>query len=507
MIELVAAKEDCVSVRYNGRWLYHPQRPLEHARRKAERVSFYPNTLYIIVSPVLWYGADHIRNNLPAGSSVIALELENDLRELALKNIPDGLDIPLYAEDVLRHIDYSSYRRVIPVYLSSAHSLNRERYDKLLSHILSEIERFWRNKLTLIRLGHRYVRNIFSNIGLSEPVYTLPYTKNPVIVAAAGPSLEKSMLFIKKYRTKVFLTAVDTAAPVLIKHDIVPDLIIILESQIVNSFDFVGVPRDIPVLFDMSANPSTTKLFSGRKHAVVSNFAPTSLITRLKESFSLPVLPALASVGSFATYLASLMTDNIIILAGLDFYFYRGLSHARGSLFHYYILEKSSRLNPWPFLWERKLISTGMTDLYTSTHLSSFSSQIEEINTISGGRIFSVIESPLMPSVRGVDDGLFPYLPDTSIGYKVLQNWSISRRIDFLKQEKVFINIFLSALKEDKNIDADCFPEIDYIKYILPGQSVDLNNRGTRGIAISAAMEFLRRIDASVTYLKRLSDT
>ena len=51
-------------------------------------------------------------------------------------------------------------------------------------------------------------------------------TELPVVICASGPSLEQSISIIKQYRNKVFILCLSSALSVLIKHSIIPDLLL-----------------------------------------------------------------------------------------------------------------------------------------------------------------------------------------------------------------------------------------------------------------------------------------
>lgn len=82
----------------------------------------------------------------------------------------------------------------------------------------------------------------------------------PMVLAAAGPSLQKNMEFLKKYREQIFIGAVGTALTPLRNNEIVPDFFMWTDSLESLSAQFARIPESvqkvIPLFYLSTVMPS-----------------------------------------------------------------------------------------------------------------------------------------------------------------------------------------------------------------------------------------------------------
>ncbi len=353
------------SVLYNKRQLYNPKEPEPRAVLRAEQVQLQEDTLYIINSPLLFYGVSKITSKLPSGSHIICFELSQDLYKLSKNNIPDNilqLDSISFINstnkddiyDKIKKLGIWNFRRVRAINLSGGYALNSIEYKSILEHIDNNIQEYWKNRMTLVHMAPLWIKNIFINLSKlykekNIPTFTtFPKTDCPIIVAGAGESLENSISFIKKNRSNFKIIAVDTAVSVLLENEIEPDYIVAVDAQIYNLYDFYNVKdKNIPLFFDITGYPGILSILKSNVTTFISNFANTKLLDRLEKYKLLPKrLPALGSVGITALYIALETSSNYVFFTGLDFSYKIGKSHSNGSPRHFSELITSNRLNP-----------------------------------------------------------------------------------------------------------------------------------------------------------------
>jgi hypothetical protein len=172
-----------------------------------------------------------------------------------------------------------------------------------------------------------------------------------VVVCGAGPSLDSALPVIKSERGRVCLMAVDTALPTLAAAGITPDLVVAIEGQVVNIYDFLPVAaREYTLLADISSAPSVVGIHEGSPVSwLCSRFADIELLDRVEAAgFALTALPPLGSVGVAAVALAGRITSGPVLLTGLDFAVPPGVGHARSSAPHLRRLLAQSRTAPGP---------------------------------------------------------------------------------------------------------------------------------------------------------------
>ncbi len=124
--------------------------------------------------------------------------------------------------------------------------------------------------------GKLWNSNILNNVKLAEktqPVSLYQLTQNQLektaVVVAAGPTLDKTINIISKpdYKYQFYIIATDTAAQILVKQNIIPDVIISIDGQSVSYNHFVKAfsdktleEKDRPVYaFDLCANNSAVR--------------------------------------------------------------------------------------------------------------------------------------------------------------------------------------------------------------------------------------------------------
>src|SRR6056297_1024289 len=405
------------SIVFKNKELYSRSSPRTRAEERAAAFELESHTLYILASPLLWYGVSNLLKKLPPSSHIIAVEQEPQLAALSISHQPlelsrnEQLDIGFHPEggleaeapdgnnpasgsaetktpesgaagDIFKSIPalveklgIERFRRVRVLTLNGGYRLNSRRYTELVQLLEEEIQQFWHNKYTLMHMLPLWIKNILRNLALctfpadasskkpdpktahlkSRPRFGLPKSSLPVLVAGAGPSLDTHIDFIRRYRDTIYLLTVDTAYSVLLQHDIKPDMVVVQESQFYNLYDFIYQPRiEADILADISSYPQVIRLGAGDIYLYATEFVHTQLFSRLQEAELLPPrIPPLGSVGTTAVHAALSITDSTVILAGIDFAFPPGQTHARGAPRHQLNLQHSHRFLGIEDMWPR----------------------------------------------------------------------------------------------------------------------------------------------------------
>ena len=347
------------TVRYKGRYLYSTRDPLTGPRQRAAESPLQPGSLVFVPSVGLGYGLRELLERLPERCHVLCVEADTALMALALSSglpLPRSdrlsivrLDRPEQAAAVLRSLGVWRFRRLVPLLLCRGRQLHLSAYRGIQEALEEEIRLFWQNKITLVEMSRLWLKNLFTNLTFLPNAAGLDSLRvpEPILVTGAGPSLEQSVPEIRRVRERVRLLATDTSLPVLAASGIDPDWVCVLESQLHNLGDFV--PAFCPsmhLLCDLTANPTVLRRFP-RRTFFSSRFYPLELFSRLERCGLLPpVFPPLGSVGVSAVQLALRLTQGPVLLAGLDFAFQSGKTHARGAPSHLAALMSGGRLYP-----------------------------------------------------------------------------------------------------------------------------------------------------------------
>jgi hypothetical protein len=346
----------------------------------------------------------------------IAIErgLPTDARLTVLRT-----DDPAAVAAALAGMGQRRFRRVVEVPLCAGYRLDPERYARFREVLEEGIVRYWRNRLTLIALGSLQVRNILGNLPLlaSAADFSALATRLPVVVAGAGPSLDRSIPDLTSLRDRFALAAVDTALPALAAMGIAPDVVIALEAQMANLQDFIPFRTGSALLAcDLSSYPPAARLFEGRLALFSSSFAPLRIFDRLSRSGLLPTpFPALGSVGVAAAHAALRLTQGDVFLTGLDFSYPGALTHARGTPVHIAALAGARRMRPvgedsFKAISARPLLRIPdkkgkpvATDLVLRSYRDSLEMEMRE----SAHRVYDIGESGLSLGVPSITSSEF----------------------------------------------------------------------------------------------------
>lgn len=493
------------SVLYRERYLYSSTDPEKRAVLRAEKTILQNETLYILTSPLLFYGTSEILSKLPADSHIICFEFSKNLYKLSQNNMPalisnsasitfiESTD-PQNVFDTVDTIGIWKFRRVKLLNITGGYSIYSSEYKNLLTNLDNKIQEYWKNRMTLIHMGPLWIKNIFLNLYKLNhrtealTLHTYPKAECPILVTGAGESLEGSINFIKEKRDSFKILAVDTSVSVLLENEIEPDYIIAVDAQFYNLYDFMKVKnKTIPLFFDITGYTGIPHIMNGNIHPFISTFANTKLLQRMENYKLLPTkFPALGSVGITAIYLALEMTREKILYTGLDFAYRIGKSHANGSPRNLTELAGTSRLEPMEqpgIYYARPLIhnkdKTGkkcITDLiltsYADLMLKNFKQNdrlfdIGKTGLYNGGNMTNTADLSLNDECIKKDN----FKPDSSL-------ISINNFEEFCKNEIVLLDklydktfLYLSGKSKNSEIILELLKEADYIYLHFPDKS------------------------------------
>ena len=386
-----------------------------------------PGTLVLCASPCLWYGLTELLAKLPADCFVLALEKDENLHEFAkgeLKKIRTANTDAMHADattdatntdattdatntdatthaspfpvallepdellDIVEIISSGKtkhgaslpplyrFRRAIILEMSGGTAFFADLYKKIAFATENAIATFWKNRVTLTRLGRLFSRNVFHNLARlphSTPLASLlKKIDRPIVVFGAGESAGKTIASVPREDWQdYFVLAVDAVLPVLKASGIEPDGIVAVESQLAIEKAYIGCTNAASTANNrQTATPNKKKTImfadicsraqvtahvgapdDGAVSYFASDFADTHFLKDLQTKGLLPPqVPALGSVGLTAVYLALQLratTDIPVYVTGLDFSFSLGATHTRGAPAHTARLCMTNRLRP-----------------------------------------------------------------------------------------------------------------------------------------------------------------
>jgi hypothetical protein len=207
------------------------------------------------------------------------------------------------------------------------------------------------NMATLRRFGKRWIRNLAHNM---ESIRDLPGIiplegvlggEIPVLLAAAGPSLDRILPLLPAMAERCLVAAVDTSLKALLKAGVNPDFVVAVDPQYWNSrhLDRAAVSKT-RLIAESAVYPPVLRLPFKAVFLCGSLFP----LGRFIEDRVDPKgrLGAGGSVATTAWDFARLLGASSIWIAGLDLAFPGLKTHFRGAFFEERALAEAARFDP-----------------------------------------------------------------------------------------------------------------------------------------------------------------
>lgn len=411
--------EKGLTVLLNGRYLYSRYDPKKNARAVALQTPIPPQSLVLCPSPLLGYGLDILLSRIHESSAILTVETNQLLHKMQDTSIAESArdhnrmmslctrSIPQILSSCERFKGFP-FRRVIRIDLSGGASLDEAFYARVYGALQDHNAQWWKNHITLIKLGRLYARNIFENLSQADKsisIFSLKTDKS-VMVAGAGPSLDSSIDFIRKMRGKILLIAVDTALPALLSSGITPDAVLILESQYWIEKAFISAAaRKIHLIADLTARPQVVQNVRGPFSYIFTPYTDSRFLDRLSKipplaSNAIPTIPPLGSVGLSALFIAQLLSrkEAPILFTGLDFSWGTGYTHSRGSpapaetFLHCNRLKPVAQAHHLASAGSERVIGKDDADVFTNPAMKAFAAQCAVLSRLTK-RVFYDIGS------------------------------------------------------------------------------------------------------------------
>lgn len=374
------------SVYYRNRYLYSQYDAEKPVTRLIDSLTILPETLILACSPVLGTGLQHLLDRLPQNCFVLAVEfdpllydffMKSEVAQTVLKNPHFSMVLLDRPERMARLLSRSpssellsqnkddvvngsaippqgSFRRCLPIEMSGGTAFFQNDYRLAVKFADDAIAVFWKNHITLTKLGRLYARNMLSNIKLITKACPLKAhsISKPILALGAGPSLDELLPQLPSSRNDFFIIAADAALPALAQYEIRPDAVIGVESQLAIEKSYIGFEGSgIPLIADLTSRPRVLSIMGGPVSLFMTEYCNEPFMQRFKKLCTdnrIPVFPPLGSVGLYAleTALHLRAEGTPVFFSGLDFAWGKGSTHCKGAPAHTNALLSATRLNP-----------------------------------------------------------------------------------------------------------------------------------------------------------------
>ena len=184
-------------------------------------------------------------------------------------------------------------------------------------------------------MGKNYLYHIKRVIAESDLYLLCKSFKNsnainyPSVLVAAGPSLDKNVSILKAYKNKAFIICVDAALNTLYRHQIVPDMVVSVDSRIGELKAFNDdLYQELPITTVMTSSYKVYMNHKGRLFYEWEADEYTKQLFHLRDEQAI-YLESGGSVANNAFSLLRKLGFQTIILIGQDLAYPDGKLHAK----------------------------------------------------------------------------------------------------------------------------------------------------------------------------------
>lgn len=167
---------------------------------------------------------------------------------------------------------------------------------------------------------------------------TVPYWNIPIILVAAGPSLDKNLHILKKYQKNAIILSADVIFFKLLENDIIPNFVVNIDP----ASDFIrfweGLDTTVSTLIcPTTAHPDVLDMWKGKKFFfnqadVKGSYKDIVLKKLVKATEGFGAVLNRFFIGATMLQIASIFNPKPVILVGYDFAYTDGKAYCDGFL-------------------------------------------------------------------------------------------------------------------------------------------------------------------------------
>lgn len=345
---------------YKGVHLHHPINPLGEAKEIFSRAENTPVTIHLVYGIGLGYLFQLTSAN--SQGSVVLYEPDLNILKIAFSLVDFSNDISknnvfiaTTLEKAGEYIYKKSNTQNLPLMLSTTNyrKLNEENFNQMVEELQRMIGMYSLDLKYTQEKFYPLIQGIIKNI--PQLVKEIPlskikdvYKNKTAVVVSAGPTLDKNIETIKKYRENFVLIVVGTAMKTLAKHNIKPDFLCIIEAYD-SSKQIEGIDlSDVNFVTEPYSNKNVRNFkfkqtFSHLSHNMPLNKFWGDIIGEDNSEYL-----SKGTVSYTALNVARILGCNKIIMVGQDLAYIEGQCYSKDSAYK----DLECRFNPEVDKWE-----------------------------------------------------------------------------------------------------------------------------------------------------------
>ena len=386
---------------------YNPERDAENLCSSIEEAF----SFFLVLGIGSGLFIKQLSEKFPA-AKIIGLELsQDDLDFLYQSEILQALSKnPLIKFTDLSNLEETLIQNYLPARYGDLKIIEQKAWVNENQNQIEKINTILKRSLGIIsadysvqaHFGKIWTCNILNNCKLAEStaLYSLKKIQSQAqnktaVIVAAGPSLDKTISIINnaESRNDYYIFSTDTAAQALIKHGIIPEVIVSIDGQAVSYNHFINLQKlnhklsAKPPLFafDLSANSSAVRYIINSACDVSFFCSGHPLSTAINASNSYAFCEVFSGAGTVtisALDLAIKSGFKKLIILGADFSYSNGKAYACGTYLDTLYNKNSSKLIKAEQTFTRLMFRTELKSLSdtvkTTDILQAYRSSLEK---------------------------------------------------------------------------------------------------------------------------------
>jgi len=352
-------KEDIYNIYYNDRILHNAENPLLEAKEIFNSAVNEPVSIHLIYGLGLGYlfqltSLDSKGTVILYEPDLTILKFDFSLIDFSQDIFKKNVHITDNYDDVVKIIYEHSNTKNIPQILSlpSQNELHKEELEDLTRKLQNQIgsfmldlkfskEKFYPSLQMLLR----NIPNLINETPLAH--FKDAYKGKTAVVVSAGPTLDRNIETLQKYRKNYILFTVGTALKTLIKNNLTPDFLCNIET-FDNTKQFEGLDLSkINFITEPYSNPNL------RNHKYKQRFSHISANTPINHLWSeicgenIEEYWSKGTVSYTAINSARLLGCDTIILVGQDLAYIEGQCYSKDSAYKDLVCTLNKKTQKW----------------------------------------------------------------------------------------------------------------------------------------------------------------
>lgn len=364
------AKNGSLTCSADGKFLHSKYNPEKEAENYVNSMEIKDNASYILITePCISYIAPEIKkkfknSKLAAIRYTHAFDSFNSYFDSIIyvsgKNDAKNISSEIISRIGEKNILTSSFLRWIPA--SNAF----KETDEAVWNSIKDAVNFSRASLfTNSYFSKRWFLNSIKNIVLTENFYHLNRTNLPVLIAASGRSLEDCLPKIKEERKKIYLMCVSSAASVLLKYKIIPDLVISTDGGFWAKKHLEALKNHTEIPLALAAEGACPSFLLKKNPVALLEYSDG--FTKKMLDFSgikLNDAQRNGTVSGTAVELALTLTEKNIYICGLDLHCSKGFQHTRPNRLELYNARNDTKISTCEIRSVKSELNTSALKIY-----------------------------------------------------------------------------------------------------------------------------------------------